>query len=266
MGNNQGNKINITSYDFSATEKVDSLRMALISDIHNNFSDEIISNLNLINPDVIFVAGDVILSNLFHFDETKFFLNSLSKIAKTYVVLGNHECASKNVLDYIDCVQGSGCELLDDSSASFFIFKREINILGLSDISWYYKKSNGVFNPVGNYSKKEKKQFAEYQRRLILDLEKKNSYNIILSHRPDLFSMIYSKTGVQLVLCGHTHGGMICLPSGRPICAVGQGFFPKYAAGLSRCNSINIIVSRGLGNSISKIRINDPFEIVSFIV
>jgi predicted MPP superfamily phosphohydrolase len=62
-----------------------------------------------------------------------------------------------------------------------------------------------------------------------------------------------------LVFSGHAHGGQFRIPFlKKGIIAPNQGLFPKYTSGLySSNNGIQVMVSRGLGNSIIPIRINN---------
>ncbi len=48
-------------------------------------------------------------------------------------------------------------------------------------------------------------------------LENTNSeFSIALVHSPELYDMA-EEAGINLYLCGHTHGGQVCLPGGIPI-------------------------------------------------
>lgn len=67
---------------------------------------------------------------------------------------------------------------------------------------------------------------------------------------------------IDLVLSGHAHGGQFRLPFIGRMFAPNQGIFPKYDAGLYTKGNTNMVVSRGLGNSIIPIRFNNRPEIV----
>ena len=73
---------------------------------------------------------------------------------------------------------------------------------------------------------------------------------------------VYSESGVDLVLSGHMHGGQFRVPFLGGLYAPSHGFFPEYDAGLYTKSDTDMIVSRGLGNSIFPIRINNRPEIV----
>ena len=74
--------------------------------------------------------------------------------------------------------------------------------------------------------------------------------------------MIEDLYDMDLVLTGHAHGGQFRLPLIGGLVAPNQGLFPKYDAGLYSEGSTNMIVSRGLGNSIIPFRFNNRPEVV----
>ena len=86
-------------------------------------------------------------------------------------------------------------------------------------------------------------------------------YSVLLSHRPELFSE-YVEAGCDLVLTGHAHGGQFRLPFIGGVIAPGQGVFPKYDNGVYAEGATNMVVSRGIGNSIIPLRFNNRPEIV----
>ena len=64
------------------------------------------------------------------------------------------------------------------------------------------------------------------------------------------------------VFSGHAHGGQIRLPFVGGIYAPGQGLFPEYTEGVYTEGKTNMIVSRGLGNSLFPLRVFNRPEIV----
>lgn len=58
------------------------------------------------------------------------------------------------------------------------------------------------------------------------------------------------------------YGGQFRLPLVGGVIAPDQGLFPQYDAGIYSEGSTNMVVSRGLGNSIIPIRFNNRPEIV----
>ena len=66
---------------------------------------------------------------------------------------------------------------------------------------------------------------------------------------------------VDLVLCGHNHGGQIRLPLLGPLYAPYVGLFPDYTEGLFLGQEAACVLSRGLGSSPGMPRINNLPEI-----
>lgn len=88
-----------------------------------------------------------------------------------------------------------------------------------------------------------------------------NELMVVLAHEPQYLSR-YALTSVDLVLSGHAHGGQFRLPFVGGIVAPDQGFFPEYTAGEYYMNGTEMIVSRGLGNSVIPVRLFNYPEIV----
>ena len=64
------------------------------------------------------------------------------------------------------------------------------------------------------------------------------------------------------MLSGHAHGGQVIIPFVGGLVAPNQGFFPEYTEGIHEINNTKMIISRGLGNSIIPIRVNNLPELV----
>ena len=230
----------------------DGFRIAQVSDLHNkDFGEgygQLLTLLSQINPDIIVVTGDLIDSRQTDLDIALEFAWQAGKIARVYYVSGNHEA---RVPEYEDLKTGlvkAGVVILENQKAQITREGENITLMGIDDPSFQEDYLFGDSESVA--------------RQAIENLQNESDgYTILLSHRPELFDL-YVDTEMDLVFSGHAHGGQFRLPFIGGLVAPNQGFFPKYDAGLFSEGSTNMIVSRGVGNSIIPIRFNNRPEIV----
>ena len=87
---------------------------------------------------------------------------------------------------------------------------------------------------------------------------------IVVMHSPEGLRHLAAHP-FDLALCGHTHGGQICLPNGRPIWLPPGELNRQYAAGRFAVGPRphqRMIVSRGVGYGGLPLRLNAPPDIV----
>ena len=230
----------------------DGFRIAQVSDLHNkDFGEgygQLLTLLSEINPDIIVVTGDLIDSRQTDLDVALEFAWQAGKIARVYYVSGNHEA---RVPEYEDLKTGlvkAGVVILENQKAQITREGENITLMGIDDPSFQEDYLFGDSESVA--------------RQAIENLQNESDgYTVLLSHRPELFDL-YVETEMDLVFSGHAHGGQFRLPFVGGLVAPNQGFFPKYDAGLFSEGSTNMIVSRGVGNSIIPIRFNNRPEII----
>ena len=86
-------------------------------------------------------------------------------------------------------------------------------------------------------------------------------YNILVSHRPTELEEI-AQRGIDLMLCGHTHGGQMRIPIlGGVFTPCSHKLFPKYDMGFFGIKKMNLIISAGLGTSTVPLRFCNRPEI-----
>ena len=227
-------------------------RIAQVSDLHNkDFGEgygQLLTLLSEINPDIIVVTGDLIDSRQTDLDVALEFAWQAGKIARVYYVSGNHEA---RVPEYEDLKTGlvkAGVVILENQKVEITREGESITLMGIDDPSFQEDYLFGDSESVA--------------RQAIENLQNESDgYTVLLSHRPELFDL-YVETEMDLVFSGHAHGGQFRLPFFGGLVAPNQGFFPKYDAGLFSEGSTNMIVSRGVGNSIIPIRFNNRPEII----
>ncbi len=82
---------------------------------------------------------------------------------------------------------------------------------------------------------------------------------VLLSHTPEVYRQA-AHYGVDVLLCGHTHGGQLCLPGGVPV-LLDARIPRRLARGPWRQNGMIGYTSPGAGTSIAEVRLNCPAEI-----
>ena len=227
-------------------------RIAQISDLHNaEFGEDNVKLLQLLSecdPDVIVITGDLVDASRTDIEIALTFAGEAVRIAPTYYVTGNHEAAISQYDVLRSGLEVAGVIVLEDEAVSLEQNGERVTLIGLSDPNAAIK--GDLFGEVP----------AMVSTKLGGLIGRESGYTILLSHRPELFET-YVSSGIDLVLSGHTHGGQFRLPFVGGLIAPNQGLFPKYDAGLYTKGNTNMIVSRGLGNSIIPIRFNNRPEI-----
>lgn len=233
-------------------EAFDAYRIVQISDLHDaqigENNEKLIAMTAETEPDCIVLTGDFVDSSRFHPELSLSVAESLVKIAPVYYVSGNHEAILPDE-DYqalTDGLRGLGVCVLEDESAELTRDGQSIRLIGLTDIG---------FHPGTLEEKKDALRTA------LSALLPEDEFSVTLAHRPELMD-VYTECGAPLVLSGHAHGGQIRLPGIGGLIAPGQGLFPKYTEGKYEENGTTLVVSRGIGNSVLPLRVNDRPQIV----
>jgi len=242
------------TYTISSRELPDAFdgyRIAQVSDLHNaKFGDgnqRLLEMLREAEPDMIAITGDLIDSRKTNIAVALAFAKEAVKIASCYYVSGNHEARVSEYQDLKTGLEEAGVTVLDDAQVKIEVSGESITVIGVNDPSFH-----------ADYLTSD----AEVMDRKLSELSSEDAgFTILLSHRPELFDT-YVAHDMDLVLTGHAHGGQFRLPLIGGLIAPDQGLFPKYDAGLYSEGNTNMIVSRGLGNSIIPFRFNNRPEVV----
>ncbi len=230
----------------------DGYRIAHISDLHNaemgNDNEKLLSMLKDAMPDIIAITGDLIDSRNTDIEIALQFAQEAIKIAPCYFVTGNHEAMAP---EYDELKQGLtelGVVVLENERVEITKSGETLTLLGVEDPNF---QTDCLFDDAETVMKIQIQELTNED----------NTYTVLLSHRPELFN-VYCDSNVDLVLCGHAHGGQFRLPFAGGLAAPNQGLFPEYDAGLYTEKNTNMIVSRGIGNSIIPFRFNNRPEVI----
>lgn len=226
------------------------IKIVLISDIHYYSKkdikrlNDVLDNIKKINPDYICIPGDIIdKATVLDFDLLIEWLKKLSSVAKVIMTLGNHEfyVNKRNHIYKLNNKNINKIKKIDN----LYLLNNEnkiidnINFIGLELPIEHYMSSNESEEEFKNYIKNIKTV--------------ENYYNIVLCHSPVNLSKkeILYKINVDLVLCGHMHGGMVpnflkFLFGTKGLISPQKRLFPKNVYGNIKVGNKNVIITSGI--------------------
>lgn len=246
-------RLDVTTYDVGIDQlppDADGPRIAQLSDLHaadfGTFHRRVLAGVEAANPDLIALTGDLIDYRTTQLSGVLGLVEELAEIAPVYFVLGNHEADSPLRDELLAELEDRGVVVLRDEAMSVRIAGTELTLVGLDDPRVRAADSLPSRDP------------AQLLRGLAPPPERTT---ILLAHRPELFES-YTDQGIDLVLSGHAHGGQVRIPGVGGLFAPHQGWLPELTEGVHRRGDAFMVISRGLGNSIAGVRVNDPRELV----
>lgn len=229
----------------------DGLRIVELADLHGRVfgrgSRRLLAAVRRAEPDLICIDGDL-------FDEHTDLavlpplLRGLCAIAPVYYVTGNHEWRVPGLRGILAQMRACGVTVLQDD---WRVLRRGEDALIVA----------GTDDPCGPA---ERKTPAE----LIADIRAEageNAFLLLLAHRNDQLPQ-WSALGVQAVLAGHCHGGVVRLPFVGGLFGTDRRLFPKWDAGLYRQGETALYVSRGLGYTNVHFRLLNRPEIAVIVL
>lgn len=223
-------------------------------------NENLLALLRDAEPDIIAITGDLIDSRSTDIEIVLQFVEEAMKIAPCYYVTGNHE-ANVSKTEYERLENGlteAGVIILHDSEIIIENNGASISFIGIDDPNLYRAQITSIAESNDKY---ETSVGSTMDPDRIRELSTIDSFTVLLSHRPEYFKQ-YVEADVDLVLSGHAHGGQFRLPLVGGLVAPNQGLFPEYDAELYTEENTNMIVSRGIGNSIIPFRFNNRPEVI----
>ncbi len=224
------------------------LRIVHLSDLHrsrivpDSYLRDCIATANELAPDLVVMTGDYITSSRKWADRLGGLLVPLQATVGVYATLGNHDGGrwaaahggSPDTSFVREALEKAGIRVIVNRSLRLKYRDKVITLVGLGDLWAGEFDAPRAFRGVGA-----------------------DEFTIALSHNPDTIREL-RKYAVNLILCGHTHGGQVRLPFiGPPILPVDD---KQYSAGVYRIGEQVAYVNRGIG-LLAKVRFNCRPEI-----
>lgn len=241
-------------------EALDNYRIAHISDLHGAVfgrdNQRLEQMIMALEPDILCITGDMVHK---FSDSGDAFLNLIAALDEDLTklfVTGNHEMAQRKMGKFERLNRSVMYRKLENynvqilNGTTFIPEGLPIAFSGMDDDFEQYEGLGFVeenFRP-GDF----------------LPMPNLDFLNVALIHRPNYFRSI-SDYGYQLMLSGHTHGGVIRIGKGGML-SPEMKFFPEFDKGLFQRDNSYLHVTSGLGLAKPIPRIGNRPEIVLLIL
>ncbi|UCH53205.1 MAG: metallophosphoesterase family protein [Pseudomonadota bacterium] len=204
-------------------------------DMHGEYLDALIARVHDLHYDLCVLTGDYRYRTYGPWEASVAGMERLRAHLKDpiYGVLGNHDS-----IHMVQRFESAGVRMLLNEAVRIERGDEVLHLAGIDDAHYY-----GVDN-----IEKASQDIPH------------GACAIMLSHTPETYQHV-AHAGFDFMLCGHTHGGQICLPGGIPILTDAR--CPRrYARGLWRYHDLIGYTSVGAGSSIVDVRLNCLPEVV----
>lgn len=212
-------------------ESTPPLRVLHISDLHfegpSPREEALLTQIMTLAPDLILLTGDYL--NLSSVYDPAAQAGAREVLAQLHAPLGVYAITGSPVVDVADIIPeifaGLDIHWLNDEVSLIQHGRYTISLLGVRT-TYDEARDAGALQHLMQYVPHD-------------------AVSLLLYHTPDLMP-VAAQLGVQLYLCGHTHGGQLRLPFYGAL-ATSSRWGKKYEMGLYHETNTTLYVSRGLG-------------------
>ena len=268
-----------TFYTTSSIKVDSNVRVVQLSDLHGSRygknNEKLLARIAALEPDIIICTGDMVDSVSEDGDCAVALAAELAKIAPSYYIYGNNEVESvygfpfnekdldlqlgfedgerdENALrvfedSFEERLEDAGIKVLKNEKDTVEVKNMKVDVYGVLNSNpssfWSYAGSS----------------FADYI------YSETDRIKITAVHEPFIFEEFVPDYWGDLMICGHTHGGVVRVPVLGPLYTHEGGLFPErggdFVYGRYSATGSPLIVSSGLENT-TAFRINNQPEIV----
>lgn len=206
------------------------LTLAVAPDLHDGRYEDDLPVLAAC--DAILIAGDLVDRHGRTYERGVRFLQEASRLAPTFLSIGNHDWKHPLRDAYWPQVLKSDATILDDKFVPF----GGIVLGGLS-------------------SRKALRDAPAFLGKMV----RRPEFRLLMCHHPEYYAPFVRPFDIDLTVSGHAHGGQVRLGS-QGLYAPGQGLLPKLTSGFY--DGGRLLVSRGMTNATWAPRINCACELI----
>jgi predicted MPP superfamily phosphohydrolase len=219
------------------------LRLGFLSDLHFGPTtpprtlETAFAEMRRCRPDVLVFGGDFVFLDTRprNLDRLRQAVESL-EVAQKFAVLGNHDLWARHER-ISETLERSGVRVLVNETVRLEAPHEDVALIGVDDpLAGTPDVAAALAGADGAATR------------------------LAVCHSPESVPM-FSTSGIDLLLCGHTHGGQIAVPRHRPLAYRGK-WGRRYVAGLYDVDGYKLFVSRGVGTVVIPLRLFSPPEVV----
>jgi predicted MPP superfamily phosphohydrolase len=219
---------------------LDGVRLLHISDLHfsrfeRRFTEGAAQCLDGVEADLLLITGDYRFGHYGPAEHVPHHLREVLHGVKiqggTYATLGNHDLA-----EMAADLRGTGIDVLVNEG-------RLVELRG--ETLW-----------IGGTDDEHSFRCASVSA--ALDGRPPGAFTLLLSHTPEM-ALAAARAGVDLYLCGHTHGGQMCLPGGFPL-KLNARCPRRFTRGAWREGDMLGLTTNGMGTTDLPLRFHCPAE------
>jgi len=219
----------------------DGLRVALLADLHygpfisRDYLRATIDQANALGAELILLGGDYVHYHAKYIAGVMAEMSRLAAPLGVYAVRGNHDNHASPIITTQEMIR---YKIPQITNTGIWLTRgnERLRVCGVDDLRTGFPNLKAALGDT-----------------------KPEETALLLSHNPD-FAETLTDSRVGLVLCGHTHGGQVCLPViGAPI--VPSDYGQKYLYGPTAAPHTRVFVTRGVGAIFPPVRLNCPPEI-----
>lgn len=192
---NEARNVQIQTQEIQIKNLHNTYKIAQLSDIHigglidKEFIASLVAKTNALSPDLVVITGDLVDTKLESAKEALQELQNLQSKYGTFFIVGNHEYFH-GVAPIIAYVKSLGITVLENENVYIGEAQKGFYLCGVYDYFGY--------------------RYGSYVPDIAKALQNTSgSPVVLLAHQPRFINELSSTQGIDLILCGHTHGGQI---------------------------------------------------------
>lgn len=259
-----------TRYAVCAENFEREVRIAHISDLHEQNPEAALAILKAEKPDLILCTGDMLerhrekpggptYKEMDAIQERKPFSRLLRKLLR---LLQGEKPPRFNGLDFFTRAAAIAPVVYSLGNHEWYLLDTDREVLNKAGVIVLDNRMTslqirGETLHIGGLSTRADEKF-------LASFSQEPGYKILLAHHPEYYLRHIQGSDLDvfdLVLSGHAHGGQWRFFN-QGVYAPGQGFFPRYTSGMRPAGRGSWIISTGLANTAGFPRFNNPEEVV----